>query len=126
MSRKYVPQFRTAVRPEPCPFRLRPEGRPEGHSITMGGRMAIQPNDGLGSAGTTYSDNGSSEVRERARELVSDARETGQELVSRAGERARSGIEDTKHRAARELDSVANALRGCGGDLGTQEDSMLA
>jgi hypothetical protein len=88
--------------------------------------MAIQPNDGLGSAGATYSDTGSSEVRDRARELVSDAKETGQELVSRAGERARSGIEDTKHRAARELDSVANALRGCGGDLGTQEDSMLA
>ncbi len=88
--------------------------------------MAIQPNDRVGSTGTTYSDTGNSSVRERARELVSDAKETGHELVDRAGERARSGIENTKHKAARELDSVANALRGCGGELGTQEDSMLA
>lgn len=88
--------------------------------------MAIQPNEGFDTTGTTYSDSGSSEVRERARELVKDAKETGQKLVSQAGERARTGIDDTKHRAARELDSVANALRGCGGDLGSQEDSMLA
>ena len=91
-----------------------------------GGRMAIQPNEGFGTTGATYSDSGSSEVRERARELVNDAKETGQKLVSQAGERARTGIDETKLRAARELDSVANALRGCGGDLGSQEDSMLA
>ena len=88
--------------------------------------MAIEPNEGFGPTGTTHSDSGSSEVRERARELVNDAKETGQKLVSQAGARARTGIDDTKHRAARELGSVANALRGCGGDLGSQEDSMLA
>ena len=88
--------------------------------------MAIQPNEGLGTTGTTYSDSGSSEVRERARELVHDAKQSGLKLATQAGDRARTGIEDTKHKAARELDSVANALRGCGGDLGSQEDSMLA
>jgi hypothetical protein len=88
--------------------------------------MAIQPNDSVDTIGTTYSDNGSTNLRDKGRELVSDARDTARQLVSQGTDRARSGIEDTKYRAARELGSVADALRGCGGDLGAQENSMLA
>lgn len=91
--------------------------------------MALQPNDSVGSTGTSYSDVGSdtgSSVKDRGREIVSDAKETARQLVSQGTDRARTGIEETKHRAARELSSVANALRGCGGELNGEENSMLA
>jgi hypothetical protein len=64
-------------------------------------------------------------VREQGRALVSDAKQTGKDLAGRAGARAKSGIEDTRQRTARELKTVASALRGSGRER-MGEDSMLA
>jgi hypothetical protein len=67
----------------------------------------------------------SHETAARARKLMSEAKETGRDFASRAGERARSSVDDTRQRTARELRSVANALRGRGGALDLSHDSML-
>jgi hypothetical protein len=67
----------------------------------------------------------SNETGGRTRRLVSEAKETGKDLAGRAGERARSSVDDTRQRTARELKNVANALRGRGGALNLSHDSML-
>lgn len=105
--------------------------------------MAIQPNDrvtgtssytdtGVSSAGfdRTSAGNGATtgdeSLRGRSREVASQVKERASEVVGQYSERAKTGIEEQKHRAAQELSNVANALRSCGTDLQSGEESMLA
>jgi hypothetical protein len=69
--------------------------------------MATQPNDG-------------------SRRVTAQVQETAEELMERAGETARSRIDDGKQQAARELNSVAHALRNCGTDLESDRTALLA
>ena len=68
--------------------------------------MATQPNDG--------SDGVTAQVQQKA-----------EELMERAGESARTRIDDGKQQAARELNSVAHALRNCGTDLESDRTALL-
>jgi hypothetical protein len=56
--------------------------------------MPIQPNERLGSSGTSGTDN---------RGVAGQVQSKAEELMERAGEKARSRFDDGKHQAAQEL-----------------------
>ena len=60
------------------------------------------------------------------RRVTSQVQEKAEELMERAGETARSRVDDGKQQAARELSSVAQALRNCGSDLEHDRTALLA
>ena len=84
--------------------------------------MAIQPNDGFNTTTDTGTSGG---LRADDRDVKAQVQEKTEQLMERAGESARSRIDDGKHQAARELGSVAGALRQCGTDINHDRTAML-
>ena len=89
--------------------------------------MAIQPNDAFNTTtGTGSSSTGMpGGLRDDNRDVKAQVQEKAEELMGRAGESARSRIDDGRHQAARELGSVASALKQCGTDIDHDRTAML-